>query len=131
MSPEIQLRTTQQNKEFLHTYIFSTDHKIVGLQYFFLSLFAVLIGMALSWLMRIHVAWSEVRIFGLELLSPTGAPGGVMTPEYYLSLMTLHGTTATQNSARSAPTEFARKALAGSACIASAKLVVKPHDGHG
>jgi len=92
MSSQIQLRTAEQTKGFLRTYIFSTDHKIVGLQYFFLSLFAVLVGMALSWLMRIHVAWSGTRIFGLEHLSATGAPGGVMTPEYYLSLMTLHGT---------------------------------------
>src|SRR4029077_466167 len=92
MSPEIQLRTAEQTKGFLRKYIFSTDHKIVGLEYFFLSLFAVIVGMVLSWLMRIHVAWSGARIFGLEHLSATGAPGGVMTPEYYLSLMTLHGT---------------------------------------
>jgi len=48
--------------------------------------------MALSWLMRIHLAWDTARIWGLVHLSATGAPGGVMTPEYYLSLLTLHGT---------------------------------------
>src|SRR5262245_43197399 len=48
-----------------------------------------------------------------------------------IALTTLHGTTARQNSASKVPTEFARKALARSACIARAKLVVKPHDGHG
>ena len=31
-------------------------------------------------------------IHGLQLLSKIGAPGGVMTPEYYLQLMTMHGT---------------------------------------
>jgi len=92
MSSQIELRATSQTKGFLRTYIFSTDHKIVGIQYFFLSLFSVVLGMAFSWVMRIHVAWSGARIFGLEHLSPTGAPGGVVTPEYYLSLMTLHGT---------------------------------------
>jgi cytochrome c oxidase subunit 1 len=92
MSSQIDLRTISQTKGFLRSRIFSTDHKIVGLQYFFLSLFAVLVGMVLSWLMRIHVAWSGARILGLEHVSATGAPGGVMTPEYYLSLMTLHGT---------------------------------------
>ncbi len=46
----------------------------------------------LSWLMRLHVAWPDVPIPGLRFLSPNGAPGGVVTPEYYLSLMTLHGT---------------------------------------
>jgi cytochrome c oxidase subunit I len=92
MSSQIELRATSQTKGFLRTYVFSTDHKIVGIQYFFLSLFSVVLGMALSWVMRIHVAWSGARIFGLEHLSPAGAPGGVVTPEYYLSLMTLHGT---------------------------------------
>ncbi|PYY20381.1 MAG: cytochrome c oxidase subunit I [Acidobacteria bacterium] len=92
MPSQIQLRSSSETKGFLRKYIFSTNHKTVGIQYFFLSLFAVVVGMALSWLMRIHVAWSGVRIFGLEHLSAAGAPGGVITPEYYLSLMTLHGT---------------------------------------
>ena len=32
------------------------------------------------------------KFLGLELLSKVGAPGGVMTPEYDLSLLTMHGT---------------------------------------
>src|SRR5260370_804547 len=47
------------------------------------------------------------------------------------ALMTLHGTTARQNTASNVPTEFARNAFAGSACMVSAKLVVNPHEGHG
>ncbi len=77
---------------FWRRYIFSTDHKVIGKQYYFLSLFAVFVGMALSWIMRIHLAWNTASIWGLSKLSPTGAPGGVLTPEYYLSLLTLHGT---------------------------------------
>jgi cytochrome c oxidase subunit 1 len=77
---------------FVRRYVFSTNHKIVGIQYFFLALFSVFIGMALSWVMRIHVAWSSVSIWGLEHLSPDAAPGGIVSPEYYLSLLTLHGT---------------------------------------
>src|SRR5256886_10876102 len=42
--------------------------------------------------MRIHLAWTNAPIPGLQLLSKTGAPSGVMTPEYYLQLMTMHGT---------------------------------------
>jgi len=48
--------------------------------------------MALSWLMRFHLVWPTTRIPGLELFSTAGAPGGVITPEYYLSLLTMHGT---------------------------------------
>jgi len=77
---------------FIRNYVFSVDHKIIGLQYFGLALVAVFIGMVLSWLMRIHLGWSTFAIPGLEKLSAAGAPNNVMTPEYYLSLMTMHGT---------------------------------------
>jgi len=77
---------------FLRTHVFSVDHKVIGRQYLDLALVAVVTGMVLSWLMRLHLAWPETPIPGLGKLSPNGAAGGVITPEYYLSLMTMHGT---------------------------------------
>ncbi len=77
---------------FIRKYVFSVDHKIIGIQYTTLSLVAAFIGMALSWVMRIHLAWPSASIPLLGTLASTGAPGGVPTPEYYLSLMTMHGT---------------------------------------
>jgi cytochrome c oxidase subunit 1 len=79
-------------ESFLRKYVFSVDHKTIAKQYFALSLVAVFLGMILSWVMRIHLVWPNARIPGLELISKVGAPGGVMTPEYYLSLLTMHGT---------------------------------------
>jgi cytochrome c oxidase subunit I len=76
----------------LRKYIFSLDHKVIGLQYYGLALAAVFIGMVLSWLMRVHLGWPALPFPGLNKLSPNGAPGGLMTPEYYLSLITMHGT---------------------------------------
>ena len=77
---------------FIRKYVFSVDHKVIGIQYTTLSLVAAFIGMALSWVMRIHLGWPAASIPFLGTLSPNGAPGGVPTPEYYLSLMTMHGT---------------------------------------
>jgi cytochrome c oxidase subunit 1 len=77
---------------FIRKHVFSLDHKVIGKQYYGLALIAVYIGMALSWLMRLHLGWTNLAIPGLQWLSKTGAPGGVMTPEYYLQLMTMHGT---------------------------------------
>jgi cytochrome c oxidase subunit 1 len=77
---------------FIRKYVFSVDHKVIGIQYVTLSLVAAFIGMALSWVMRIHLGWPTAAIPFLGALSPNGAPGGVVTPEYYLSLMTMHGT---------------------------------------
>src|SRR6266566_1677107 len=67
---------------FIRKYIFSLDHKVIGLQYFFLALTAVFVGMFLSLLMRIHLVWPGVS---LPLI-------GDIKPETYLSLLTMHGT---------------------------------------
>jgi cytochrome c oxidase subunit 1 len=77
---------------FIRKHVFSLDHKVIGKQYYGLGLVAVTIGMVLSWLMRIHLGWTNAPIPGLHLLSANGAPGNVMTPEYYLQLMTMHAT---------------------------------------
>src|SRR5579862_7065684 len=77
---------------FIAKHVFSLDHKVIGKQYYGMALIAAFVGMFLSWLMRIHLGWTNAAIPGTQLLSSTGAPGGVMTPEYYLQLMTMHGT---------------------------------------
>jgi len=77
---------------FIRKHVFSLDHKVIGKQYYALALVAALSGMLLSWFMRIHLGWTNAAIPGLQLLSKTGAPGGVITPEFYLQLMTMHGT---------------------------------------
>ncbi len=77
---------------FIRKHIFSIDHKVIGKQYYALALVAVLVGMVLSWLMRIHLGWTNYPIPGLHFLSANGAPGNIMTPEYYLQLMTMHAT---------------------------------------
>jgi cytochrome c oxidase subunit 1 len=73
-------------------HVFSLDHKVIGKQYYGLALLAAFVGMGLSWLMRIHLGWTNLAIPGLHLLTKNGAPGDVMTPEFYLQLMTMHAT---------------------------------------
>ena len=77
---------------FIRKYVFSLDHKVIGKQYYGLAFFAAIIGMILSWIMRVHLGWTNFAIPGLHLLSKNGAPGDILTPEYYLQLMTMHGT---------------------------------------
>ncbi len=77
---------------FIRKYVFSLDHKVIGKQYYGLAFVAVLVGMFFSWLMRIHLGWTNWPVPGLHLLSSNGAPGDVMTPEFYLQLMTMHAT---------------------------------------
>jgi cytochrome c oxidase subunit 1 len=77
---------------FIRKYIFSLDHKVIGIQYIVLALAAVLVGMVMSILMRMNLSWPGTSWPILETLFPAGAPGGVMNPEFYLSLVTMHGT---------------------------------------
>jgi cytochrome c oxidase subunit 1 len=77
---------------FIRKYIFSIDHKIIGIQYLLLAMFSVLIGMIMSVLMRMNLSWPGTKWPILATLFPEGAPGGVMSPEFYLSLVTMHGT---------------------------------------
>jgi cytochrome c oxidase subunit I len=77
---------------FIRKYVFSLDHKVIGIQYYFLALFSVFLGMFLSLLMRFHMVFPDAKVALFEKLWPTGAAGGIMTPELYLSLMTMHGT---------------------------------------
>ncbi|MFZ0286825.1 MAG: cbb3-type cytochrome c oxidase subunit I, partial [Terriglobales bacterium] len=67
---------------FIRKYVFSLDHKVIGLQYYFLALVAVFVGMALSLLMRIHMIWPTAI---LPIV-------GEIKPETYLQLLTMHGT---------------------------------------
>src|ERR1700691_1273394 len=69
---------------FIRKYIFSIDHKVIGIQYFLLALTAVCVGIVLSLLMRFHLVYPGAH---LPLVS-----GGIMTPEQYLALVTMHGT---------------------------------------
>ena len=77
---------------FIRKYIFSIDHKVIGIQYIILALVAVLVGMFMSLLMRMNLSWPGTNWPILGTLFPGGAPNGLMTPEFYLSLVTMHGT---------------------------------------
>jgi len=79
-------------KSFIRKYIFSLDHKVIGIQYIILALTAVVVGVTMSVLMRLNLSWPGTSWSILGTLFPTGAPGGIMNPDFYLSLVTMHGT---------------------------------------
>src|SRR3954463_8151813 len=75
---------------FIRKYVFSIDHKVIGIQYYFLALFSVFVGMGLSLLMRIHLVCATPGTAFCSSL-PSWLGGGQMLPEQYLALMTMHG----------------------------------------
>jgi len=78
------LHVTAAPTGFIWKYVFSTDHKVIGIQYILLALASVLVGIVLSVLMRFHLLWPDAKLPFFE--------GGVMTQAQYLSLVTMHGT---------------------------------------
>ncbi|TDI73371.1 MAG: cytochrome C oxidase subunit I [Bacteroidetes bacterium] len=78
---------------FIRKWIFSTDHKVIGIQYGLTALFFLLFGFCLMLLMRWQLAYpgDPVPIIGW-LFSDETMPGGVMLPEFYNQLGAMHGT---------------------------------------
>ena len=76
---------------FLRKYVFSTDHKIIGIQFLITTLLMFLVGGALALGVRWQLAfpWREMPIIGRLLFS---AQGGAISPEFYTMLFTMHAT---------------------------------------
>ncbi|MBI4369910.1 MAG: cbb3-type cytochrome c oxidase subunit I [Elusimicrobia bacterium] len=78
---------------WVNKYVFSIDHKVIGLQYLFTSMFFLLFGFMLIMLIRWQLAFpgKPIPLIG-GLLSQALAPGGIITPEFYNALGAMHGT---------------------------------------
>jgi len=81
----------EEHKSFIRKYIFSTDHKTIGRQFLFSSLFFFLVGGLLAMLIRTQLAWPWKEIPGLGKII-YGSTGNILSPEGYPALVTMHGT---------------------------------------
>lgn len=81
---------------FWTKYVFSTDHKVIGIQYGITSLLFLLFGFVLMGLMRWQLAYpgTPIPVFGpiLEKMLGSAAAGGVMSADLYNSFGAMHGT---------------------------------------
>ena len=78
---------------FITKYIFSQDHKMIAKQYLFTGVFFMgIIGILMSILMRMQIAWPEEPNVIFDFLLGGWAPEGVMDADIYLALVTMHGT---------------------------------------
>src|SRR5256714_3235723 len=77
---------------FWRKYIFSTDHKIIGIQFLFVSLFFLLVGGLLAMQIRWQLGFPGKPMPGGGLLPETMVVNGVILPEYYVQLVSMHGT---------------------------------------
>ena len=76
---------------FIRKYIFSTDHKVIGMQFMFTGLVFFLLGGLFAMAIRYQLAWpwQSMPVIGNVLFPNTGE---AITPEFYTMLFTMHGT---------------------------------------
>ncbi len=79
-------------QSFISKYIFSYDHKMIAKQYLTLVMFMAVVGGSLAMLVRLQLGWPGQHAQFWETLFPAGMAQGVMTPEFYVMLFTMHGT---------------------------------------
>ncbi|MGA0383877.1 MAG: cytochrome c oxidase subunit I [Flavobacteriaceae bacterium] len=77
---------------FITKYIFSQDHKMIAKQYLITGLIMGAIGIAMSLLFRMQLAWPGESSAVFSALLGNWAPDGVMDADIYLALVTIHGT---------------------------------------
>ncbi len=77
---------------FISKYIFSMDHKTIGKQFLITGIIWAIIGGLFSVLFRLQLGFPEQTFPILETFFGKWAKGGVIQPEFYYALVTIHGT---------------------------------------
>ncbi|HJN63084.1 MAG TPA: cbb3-type cytochrome c oxidase subunit I, partial [Flavobacteriales bacterium] len=81
------------NETFLTKYVFSQDHKMISKQFLITGMLMGIVGMFMSILFRLQLSNPGESFAVLEwFLGDKWAPGGVIDPNMYLALVTMHGT---------------------------------------
>ena len=81
-----------EDNDFLFKYIFSTDHKMIAKQFFLTGSLMGLIGMVMSMIFRLQLGYPGESFAFLEPILGSWAPEGILAPDKYLALVTIHGT---------------------------------------
>ena len=80
-------------ESFISTYVFSQDHKMISKQFLITAIVMAWVAVIMSILFRLQLAWpGEGFAFTNFFLGDKWAPEGVLNPNMYLALVTIHGT---------------------------------------
>ncbi|HUH33405.1 MAG TPA: cbb3-type cytochrome c oxidase subunit I [Daejeonella sp.] len=81
-----------QQESFISKYVFSHDHKMIAKQFLITAIIMAVFAMLLSILFRIQLGWPDKNYPLLETFLGRWAAGGRIKPEFYLAMVTIHGT---------------------------------------
>jgi cytochrome c oxidase subunit 1 len=94
-TPSLEHDAHGHEPSFLRKYVFSTDHKVIGIQFLFMSLLFLLLGGLLALVVRWQLGWPsdpEMPLPGGSALPESMVNAGIVLPEFYNSAVTMHGT---------------------------------------
>ena len=82
-----------QEQSFIFKYIFSTDHKTIAKQFLITGIFWAILGGGLSVLFRLQLGFPDMDMGFLQpFLGDWISNSGKLDPEFYLAMITMHGT---------------------------------------
>lgn len=80
-------------ESFISKYVFSQDHKMISKQFLVTAIIMAWVAVVMSIMFRLQLAWpNEGFAFSNFFLGDKWAPNGVLSPDMYLALVTIHGT---------------------------------------
>lgn len=83
----------EHEESFVSKYIFSMDHKMISRQFLITAIIMAVIAMTMSIIFRMQLAWPGEK-FGFinAMLGDKWGKDGILDPNMYLALVTIHGT---------------------------------------
>ncbi|MBN8703599.1 MAG: cbb3-type cytochrome c oxidase subunit I [Bacteroidetes bacterium] len=83
----------EHHDTFLTKYVFSQDHKMISKQFLITAIFMGLVAMTMSIIFRLQLAWPEQKFAFINwMLGDKWGKDGILDPNMYLALVTIHGT---------------------------------------
>src|SRR3990172_12807147 len=82
----------EERVSFFRRYVFSVDHKMIAKQSLAIGLFWAVVGGLLAYLMRWQLAYPDTEVPGFGWVPEPSMVGGIVPPEFYNMVVTMHGT---------------------------------------
>src|SRR3972149_4005869 len=92
MSESIKPHAHDEALGLWRTYVFPTDHKTIAKQYLAIGLFWAIVGGLLAYVMRWQLAYPDTAVPGFGWVPEPSMVGGIVPPEFYNMVVTMHGT---------------------------------------
>ena len=81
------------HESFVSKYVFSMDHKMISRQFLITAVVMAVLAMVMSIIFRLQLAWPGEKFAFIEtLMGKKWGKGGILDPNAYLALVTIHGT---------------------------------------